>query len=319
MPAPVPDPAASHTVGGVSDSRNLGFIGLGNIGGAVSANLVADGHQLCVFDVDDARLKVLAEAGATPAGSVGDVAAASEITFLSLPTPAIMEAVAWEWLEAARGSAKLLVDLTTNAPATVRTVGARLEAAGAHLVEAPLTGGAIGARNRSLVFIVGGEADQVARVAPLLDSLGRATFHLGPLGCGNVGKLVNSLMAFTTMCVSLEGLALAATNGIDLRTLLDLLRLAGGASSYIDRRVEEINVRGRPADFAMELAAKDAGLILEVGRDGGVPLPVASAVHQVLVSAKAQGLGGHDISDLVEVIERSTGLELRLPPAPEAP
>jgi len=299
----------------MSDAQAIGFIGLGNIGGGVSANLVEDGHQVTVFDIDDGRLKVLADAGATPAGSVAAVAAASEITFLSLPTPAIMEGVAWEWLEAARGTGKLLVDLTTNAPATVRTVGARLEQAGAHLVEAPLTGGAIGARNRSLVFIVGGEADQVARVAPLLDSLGRATFHLGALGCGNVGKLVNSLMAFTTMCVSLEGLALGATNGVDLRTLVDLLRLAGGASSYINR-IEEINVRGGPADFAMALAAKDAGLILEVGRDGAVPLPVASAVHQVLVSAKAQGLGSRDISDLVEVMERTTGLELRLPPAP---
>jgi 3-hydroxyisobutyrate dehydrogenase-like beta-hydroxyacid dehydrogenase len=300
----------------MSGAQALGFVGLGNIGGGVSANLVDDGHQVSVFDIDDGRLKVLADAGATPAGSVAEVAAASEITFLSLPTPAAMEAVAWEWLEAARGTGTLLVDLTTNAPATVRTVGARLVQAGAHLVEAPLTGGAIGARNRSLVFIVGGDADQVARVAPLLDSLGRATVHLGPLGSGNVGKLVNSLMAFTTMAVSLEGLALGATNGVDLRSLVDLLRLTGGASPYINR-IEEINVRGGPSDFAMELAAKDAGLILEVGRDGAVPLPVASAVHQMLVSAKAQGLGSRDISDLVEVMERTTGLELRLPPAPE--
>ncbi len=168
----------------MSGAQALGFIGLGNIGGGVSANLVEDGHQVSVFDIDDGRLKVLADAGATPAGSVAEVAAASEITFLSLPTPAAMEAVAWEWLEAARGTGKLLVDLTTNAPATVRTVGARLEQRPEpDLVEAPLTGGAIGAQNRSLVFIVGGEADQVARVTPLLDSLGHwATVHLDRWG-----------------------------------------------------------------------------------------------------------------------------------------
>jgi 3-hydroxyisobutyrate dehydrogenase-like beta-hydroxyacid dehydrogenase len=141
---------------------------------------------------------------------------------------------------------------------------------------------------------------------------------MGPLGSGNVGKLVNSLMAFTTMWVSLEGLALAAANGIDLRTLLEMVRTSGGANSYLAKRVEEISERGRRPDFAMDLAAKDAGLMLEAGREAAVPMPVASAVHQMLVYAKSQGLGGHDISDLVEVMERAAGLHLELRPAETA-
>jgi len=196
-------------------------------------------------------------------------------------------------------------------PAASPQVSARTK----QLLEAPVTGGAIGARNRSLVFIIGGEPELVARVVPLLETIGRATYHLGALGCGNVGKLVNSLMAFTTQCVSYEGLALGARYDIDLRTLVEMLRFSGGAHSYLERRVEEINERGRPADFSIELAAKDAGLMLEAGRDVAVPLPVASAVHQVMVLAKAQGLGSHDISDLVEVVERALGLELRLAPS----
>ena len=306
---------------GVGDGSNgveqgIGFIGLGNIGSGMCANLLTDGHGVTAFDVDPARLAAQEDGGATPARDAGHVAAESDITFLSLPTPEIMAAVSEEWLRgAAPGS--LLVDLTTNSPTTVRAVGQRLAAQGCHLVEAPLTGGAIGSRNRQLVFIVGGEEEDVARVAPYFDTLGRATFHLGPLGAGNVGKLVNSLMAFTTMWVSLEGLALAASNDIDLRLLLTMVRTSGGANSYLERRVDEIGTRGRPADFAMDLAAKDAGLMLEVGRQSGVPLPVASAVHQMLVYAKAQGLGGHDISDLVEVMERATGVPLVLAPAEE--
>jgi 3-hydroxyisobutyrate dehydrogenase-like beta-hydroxyacid dehydrogenase len=295
-------------------TRNLGFIGLGNIGGGICANLLADGHHLTVSDVDETRVRPLVEAGATAVDSPAEVATASELTFLSLPSPAIMEAVAYQWLEGAAGSAKILVDLTTNAPSTVRAVGARVADAGARFLEAPLTGGAPGARNRKLVFIVGGDDDLVADVTPLLDTIGRGTFHLGPLGSGNVGKLVNSLMAFTTMWVSLEGLALAAKNDVDLRTLLDMVRTSGGANSYLDRRVEEINERGRPTEFSIELAAKDAGLMLEVGRDVGVPVPVASAVHQMFVFAKAQGFGGRDISDLVEVTERAAAVELRLRP-----
>jgi len=300
-------------------SRSIGFIGLGNIGAGICANLLSDGHELTVLDLDPTRVEKMVELGARAASDAAEVASATELTFLSLPSPAIVEAVAAEWLEGAAGTGKLLVDLTTNAPSTVRAVGEKLERAGAHLVEAPLTGGAPGARKRMLVFIVGGSDEHVGEVTPLLDTIGRATFHLGPLGSGNVGKLVNSLMAFTTMWVSLEGLALAAKSDVDLRTLLEMVRLSGGANSYLERRVEEINERGRPSEFAIELAAKDAGLILEVGREVGVPVPVASAVHQMFVYAKAQGLGPRDISDLVEATERASGAQLRLPPPrPEA-
>lgn len=296
------------------EPQNLGFIGLGNIGGAVAANLLADGHKLTVFDVDSAKSATLATAGARVATSTANVALSADVTFLSLPSPAAMEAVAAEWLADASGSGKILVDLTTNAPATVRAVGERLAMSRTHLVEAPVTGGAPGARNRQLVFITGGDDETVARVQPLLDSLGRASFHMGPLGSGNVGKLVNSLLAFTTMWVTLEGLALGAKSGVDLRTLVDMVRTSGGATPYIDRRVEEIGTRGRPAEFALGLAAKDAGLMLDAGREVGVPMPVASAVHQMLAYAMGQGLAGRDISDLVEVMERAASVSLELRP-----
>lgn len=276
------------------EPHDLGFIGLGNIGGALAANLLADGHRLSVFDVDSARSVPLAQAGAKVAGSPAGVAVAAHITFLSLPSPEVMEEVAHHWLSQAAGSGKILVDLTTNAPATVQAVGRRLQEEGAHLVEAPVTGGAPGARNRQLVFITGGEADVVAQVRPLFDSLGRASFHLGRLGSGNVGKLVNSLLAFASMWVTLEGLALASKSDVDLRTLVDMVRTSGGATPYIDRRVEEIGTRGRPAEFALGLAAKDAGLMLDAGRQVGVPMPVASALHEMLAFAIGQGLAGRE-------------------------
>ena len=298
--------------------QRLGFIGLGNIGGALCANLVADGHELSVCDVDAGRVEALADLGARPADSPSAVAAASDCTFLSLPSPPVMEAVTRRWLTGAAGGKKLLVDLSTNAPATVRRMGAVVAEAGSELVEAPLTGGAVGARTRKLVFIVGGDDDAVARVRPLLDSLGRATVHMGPLGSGNVGKLVNSLVAFATQWVSLEGMALAAKEGLDLRTLVEMIRTSGAATPYLERRVEQITERGRPAEFALGLAAKDAGLMVDAGLDVGAPMPVAAALHQVLTFAVAQGLGDRDIGDLVEVAERAAGTELRLRP-PDAP
>ena len=300
----------------MSDPRPqlLGFIGLGNIGGPLAANLVADGHRVVVHDTDPGRTEALCALGATPAASPEAMGAAAACTFLSLPSPAVMESVARQWLEGAAGSGRVLVDLSTNAPATVRRMGAVLSDAGCRLVEAPLTGGAVGARTRKLVFIVGGDDDAVAEVRPLLDSLGRATVHLGGLGSGSVGKLVNSLVAFATQWVSLEGMALAAKHDLDLRALVEMIRVSGAATPYLDRRVEQITERGRPAEFALGLAAKDAGLMVEAGREVGAPMPVAAALEQVLTFALAQGLGARDISDLVEVAERAAATELRLRP-----
>jgi 3-hydroxyisobutyrate dehydrogenase-like beta-hydroxyacid dehydrogenase len=297
------------------DTARLGLIGLGNIGGAIGANLLADGHQLTVCDVDQARVEALSALGAHPVDEPQAVAEQSDWTLLSLPSPAVMEEVTLRWLAGTRRGGKVLVDLTTNSPATVRRMGEEVSRSGSQLVESPLTGGAIGARHRQLVFILGGEDEAVGRVRPLLLSLGRAAFHLGPLGTGNIGKLVNSLMAFATQWVSLEGLALAAKNDVDLRTLVELVRTSGAATSYLDRRVEQINERGRPAEFALELAAKDAGLMVDAGREVGAPMPVASALFEVLSLAVREGLGDRDVSDLVEVAELAAATELRLRPA----
>lgn len=286
----------------------VGVIGLGNIGGHVATNLVTDGHDVAVYDVDPERAGAIA--GARTVASVAEVGAASEVTVLSLPTPAVVRAVADEWTTAAARGA-VLVDLSTNSPEVVRELGERLGATGHHLVEAPLTGGAIGAERRMLSFMVGGDDDAVARVAPVLEPLGRAFVHLGPLGLGNTMKLVNSLIAFTTTWVSLEGLSLAAKSGIQVQRAVEVLRTNGVANFYLDRMVENIDTRNAPAQFALALAAKDAGLIVETGRALGVPTPAGGAVLQVLVGAIAGGLGDHDWGDLVAVAERQGDVELR--------
>jgi 3-hydroxyisobutyrate dehydrogenase-like beta-hydroxyacid dehydrogenase len=289
----------------------VGMIGLGNIGGHVAVNLVADGHEVTVHDVDGRRAAAIT--GATAADSVADVGKACEITVLSLPTPEVVRAVADEWATtAAAGS--ILVDLSTNSPAVVCELGERLAATGHHLVEAPLTGGAPGAEHRMLSFMIGGDDEAVARVQPVLEPLGRATVHVGPLGLGNTMKLVNSLVAFTTTWVSLEGLSLAAKSGIPVQRAVEILRTNGVANFYLDRMVETIDQRDRPTQFALDLAAKDAGLIVDRGRALGVPTPAGAAVLQVLVGAMAAGLGDRDWSDLVAVAERQGDVELRWSP-----
>ena len=297
-------------------AERTGVIGLGNIGGHIAGNLLADGHAVTVFDLDPQRVQALVAQGAVAASEVAAVAADAAVTFTSLPTPAVTEAVVGEWLGQARPGA-ILVELSTNAPATVRALGARLAAVGCHLLEAPLTGGAAGAQARMLVFMVGGDAAVFTRVQPLLAKLGRASFHLGPLGLGNTAKLVNSLISFTSVWASLEVLTVAVKAGIELRTMIDVIRTGGAGNFFTDRMVEGINQRGKPTQFALKLAAKDAGLLVDVARDAGVPVPVAAEVAQALVAAVAAGLGERDFTDWVELIERQTNVALTLAPPRE--
>ena len=286
----------------------IGVIGLGNIGRGIATNLVADGNDVVVYDLDAAAMAAIE--GATAAPDVAAVARAAEVTLLSLPTPDVVAAVAAAWAGAA-APGSVLVDLSTNSPVVVRELGEGLAASGHHLVEAPLTGGAIGAEKRMLVFMVGGDEEPVARVLPVLEPLGRATFHVGPLGLGNTMKLLNSLIAFTTTWVSLEGLAMATKAGIALPKAVEILRTAGASNFYIDRQVETIDGRNRATQFALELAAKDAGLIVDTGNAVGAPTPVGAAIKGVLDAVVAEGLGGADWSELVTFAEGQADVTLR--------
>jgi 3-hydroxyisobutyrate dehydrogenase-like beta-hydroxyacid dehydrogenase len=292
----------------------VGVVGLGNIGGGIATNLVADGHQVTVTDLDPARAEAIDGAKAVP--SVAEVAAASEITLTSLPTPAVVEAVVDEWAGAAEPGAVLL-ELSTTLPDSNRALAERLRASGHHFVEAPLTGGAIGAKNRGLVFMVGGDDEPVDRCRPILQPLGRAMFHLGPVGTGTTMKLANSLLAMACTWASFESLSLAAKADIDLRTAVEVIRTAGVTNFYIDRGVEGINVRGKPAEFTLELAAKDAGLINDIAAATGVPVEIAAAARTLLDDAVARGLGDHDWTDLVLAAEARADVDLHLPPKAE--
>ncbi len=293
----------------------VGVIGLGNIGGAIAANLVADGHHVVVTDLDAERARAIE--GAEAVMSVASAGGATDITFTSLPSPDVVAAVAQEWAGAA-AAGSVLVDLSTTLPAGNQEIAARLAATGHHFVEAPLTGGAIGAQNRTLVFMVGGDTEAVERVVPLLDQLGRATIVMGPVGTGTTMKLVNSLLAFSCTWASLEALSMAVAAGIDVRQAVEVVRTGGASNFFIDRAVEGINQRDRPVQFALDLAAKDARLIEEVARGHGVSAAMAAAMVDVLADIGARGLGDRDWSDLVVAAEQRSGVALTIAPKPEA-
>ena len=246
--------------------------------------------------------------------SVAEVAAASEITLTSLPNPTVVQAVADEWAERGRARARCCSSCPPRCPTATGPSPRSWRPAATTSWRRPLTGGAIGAQNRGLVFMVGGDDEPVSRCLPILDQLGRATIHLGPVGTGTTMKLANSLLAMACTWASFESLSLAAKAGIDLRTAVEVIRTAGVTNFYIDRGVEGINVRGKPAEFTLELAAKDAGLINEIAAATGVPAEIAQAARSLLDDAVARGLGDHDWTDLVLAAEARADVELHLPP-----
>lgn len=292
----------------------VGVIGLGNIGGHLAQNLVADGHRVTVYDRDAERVKAID--GATPASSVAELAEAVTITFTSLPDPSTVVAVASEWATTAAPGA-ILCDLSTTLPASNQAIARQLATSGHVFIEAPLTGGAVGAKNRALVFLVGGPDDAFATIQPLLESLGRATFHLGPVGAGTTMKLANSLLAFSGAIAAFEALSMTTKAGIDVRTATDIVKLAGPSNYFVDRGIEGINTRGKPTEFSLRLAAKDADLIGQLGEAVGVPTPVAKAMLEFLGDAVERGLGDNDWGDLVIAAEQRSNVELTITPKEE--
>jgi 3-hydroxyisobutyrate dehydrogenase-like beta-hydroxyacid dehydrogenase len=295
--------------------KKIGVIGLGNIGGHVAANLIADGFDVMVCDLNESFVNKLVEKGAKK-GSVTEVGAHAELTLLSLPSPAVIKAVTAEWLSSAAKNS-ILVDLSTNSPEMAKEIGKVVTDAGRCFLECPLTGGAPGAMNRALVFMIGGDKAVYERAKPVLDKISRATFFMGGFGCGNTAKLVNSLLAFTCTWTSLEGLAMAAKTGIDLRTMVNVIRTGGASNFYIDNMVEYLNVKEKPVMFGLSLAAKDAGLIEQMGKQLGVPTPVAHSIADVYQQAIAAGLAQKDWSALEGFMEKQSGATLAIKPKEE--
>ena len=296
--------------------KKIGVIGLGNIGGHEAANLVADGFDVMVCDLNEAFVSKLVEKGAQK-GSVKDVGTHAELTLLSLPSPAVIKSVTAEWLSTSAAQ-NIIIDLSTNSPEVAKEIGKQVTDAGRCFLECPLTGGAPGAMNRALVFMIGGDKAVYERAKPVLDKISRASFLMGPVGTGNTAKLVNSLLAFTCTWTSLEGLAMAAKSGVDIRTMVNVIRTGGASNFYIDNMVEYLNIKEKPVMFGLALAAKDAGLIKDMGDRLGVPTPVAYSIADVYQQAIAAGLSQKDWSALEGFMEKQSGATLQIAPKADA-
>lgn len=288
--------------GGRLRGRRVGFVGLGVMGSRMAWRLLQAGCDLAVFDLDPAAAQRLTAAGAAAAASPAELAARSEVAFLSLPAAAHVERVLTGpegLLEGARPGLTV-ADLSTIGPAAAQALAGRAAAAGAAWLDAPVGGGQPEAEAGTLVLMVGGAPEALAGCRDLLGQLGKAVFHFGGPGMGQAAKVALNLAYGATVAGAAEGVGLLRGAGADLGTFLELLS-AVGASAWFQRPARDALAGRYEPGFRIDLMVKDLGLALEAGKAVGLELPMGELARARFTQAQQQGLGGQHTSALVEL------------------
>ena len=291
----------------------IGFLGLGNMGGAMARRLAASGYAVTGYDVDASRAARAAAAGVTLAPSPASVAEASEIVLSSLTDPpAVRRAyLGPDGVVSSLRPGMTLVDMSTIDPDTWREVAAAAAARGADCLDAPVSGGPAEAGTGQLVFLVGGEAPVLERCLSVLKTLGAEIHHVGPLGSGHVVKLVNNVMSMGNMVVAAEAMVLGVRAGLDPQRLFDILATSGGRSHHFLKRFPKVLAGDFTPHFSVALSRKDLSLALGLAASLGMPMLATSTVRQVYEAAHAQGLGGLDMAAVTALYEQWAGVKVR--------
>lgn len=259
----------------------LGFIGLGRMGGPMSARLVAAGHQMVAFDVAGTAERMPASAMA--AASVEDVAAKAETVFLSLPDGTVSKAVCAAVVAAPRRRTQVVVDLSTIGIAAARECAALLKAAGITYVDAPVSGGVSGARAGTLAVMVGAEESVFEALRPLLVVIGKNCYRMGDApGHGQAMKLLNNFVSATALAATSEAAIFGVKEGLDLAQLVDVLNASSGRSTAsTDKLPRSVVPRSYDFGFAGALATKDVTLYLQCAEAAGVPHEIGAVVARL--------------------------------------
>jgi len=300
---------------------NLGFVGLGVMGRPMAGHLAAAGYRVTVYDLNRSAAEGLAaeQPQVRIADSVRDVAAASDIVFTMLPSGKEVRTIALgsesgggnDGLIAGFRPGGLLVDTSSAEPWLTTDVAQRLRAAGVAMVDAPVSGAEAGARAAELVFMIGGADEDVARAAPLLDILGRRSFHLGPIGSGHAMKSINNLITAVTFMATGEGLVAGKRYGLDPAVMTEVLNLSTGMSWISQTHIAQRILSRRFDDpFKLELMLKDIEIATRVAEDEGIDMPLSNETRRLWREANASVPPGSSVSELIRTIETANDVEI---------
>ena len=289
---------------------NLGFVGLGVMGGRIAKRLLDSGHAVTGYNRTRSKAQWLLDAGMSWADSPRDVAEAADVTFSMVSnTEALLAITGGEnGVLAGLGPGKIYVDMSTVGPAASRDLSARVAETGARMLDAPVSGSVATLDQGQLTFMVGGDIDVFERVKPILLDVGPKATHVGDNGLAVSMKVATNLSLAVHMLAFSEGLLLAEKSGIKRETAVEVLLNSVIASPMLKYRGPFVLDMPDEAWFDVNMMQKDMGLALELGRQVDVPLPTASVTNEYLTAARGMGLADKDFAVIFEVLARMSGV-----------
>jgi 2-hydroxy-3-oxopropionate reductase len=289
--------------------KAVGFVGLGIMGAFMAGNLLEAGHELVVHNRTRTKAERLAQRGARAADSPREVAEGSDVIITMLPgPPQVEEVVAGDGglLEGAR-EGSLIIDMSTSSPILAQELAraARNKAVG--MLDAPVSGGDVGARDGTLSIMVGGEEEDFERARPLFRVMGETVVHVGGTGAGQVVKACNQIVVALVIEAVAEALVLGSKAGVAPDRVVEVLSGGLASNKVLEVKGEKFLSHEFTPGGKVEYHRKDLGIALEAGREYGVTLPVAAFVDQMFGVLEAKGRGGWDHSALLTLLEERSG------------
>ncbi len=294
----------------------VGFIGLGTMGSSIALNAIKGQHSLTVHDINRDSAAPHVELGATWVDSPKEVAEQSDVVFTSLPGPPEVEAVTLGEGGLLEGvsAGKVYFDLSTNSPTVIRRIHAEFAKKGAHVLDAPVSGGPDGAKSGKMAIWVGGDKAVYEANLAALNSMSDAPFYVGPIGAGAVAKLVHNCSGYILQTALAETFSMGVKAGVDPEGLWTALRKGAlGRRRVFDTMARQF-LPGRfdPPDFALKLARKDVNLACEVGREYDVPMRLANLTLMEMTEAMNRGWEGRDSRSAMLLQTERAGVEISL-------
>ena len=290
----------------------IAFIGLGNMGGGMAANLVKAGHEVRAFDLAEAALERARENGCQTFTKASEAVVGVDAVVSMLPNGAIVKSVYTADVLGKAPAGALLIDSSTIDVGTAREVAGLAEAQGYELVDAPVSGGIAAANGGTLTFMVGGTDDGFARAQPILAAMGKTVIHAGAAGAGQAAKICNNMILGATMAATCEAFVLAQKLGLDLQTFFDISSKASGQSWSMTSYCPVPGVGPEtPADhdyeggFAAALMLKDLKLAADAARNVGAYTPMGAEAEELFQRFVDRGGGSKDFSGIIKMIDDS--------------
>ncbi len=291
----------------------IGFIGVGQMGRHMARHILEAGYELVVNDIAKEAAGSLIEKGAKWADSPREIARTCRIVFSSLPTPKHVEEVVYgpQGMKSGWQSGDIFVDMSTNSPTTIQRIAADAKNMGVAVLDAPVSGGTTGADKGTLAIMVGGDPAALEKVRKLLETMSQKIFPVGPVGCGNVAKLVNNLIALSTNTITAEGFVLGVKAGIDPGVLYDIIRISTGNSWSLEQFQSTVLKGNFEPGFKLSLGRKDMALAITLGQDTGVALDVCNVVQSKLDAAMNAGYSEKSVQSVILPMEQKNGVSVR--------